>query len=345
MNYYEQREPMVRDQRLKIGDSFSGCGRELIDCAKTGCIFNKNRSFWQANACQMELSLMMAATVSKSVIILHGPIGCGATMTSRANAAKLGRAKRGISNETTVWISTNMQKIDVIEGGEKCLSKAIKYADREFRPEIIFVVSTCAPNIIGEDVEEVVDSLQEHITADLTAIHCPGFKSRVVASAYDSFYHALIKHIRFEPELYKDYFPTDGNNSNYEIGMSKYEYEKSHTVNLFNATSINADDESEIVRLLNALDLKVHIYSEYSSRDEFRFVSEAALNVSMCNVHDDYILKYLKEKYNIPYIIQGMPLGTRAIRCWLAAIGRFFGKEEQVNRLCDMEEASGSRRN
>ncbi|MBP1736868.1 MAG: Nitrogenase [Oscillospiraceae bacterium] len=286
----------------------------------------------------MSLSLMMAATISRSVIILHGPIGCGANLTGVSSAVAAGRAKRGPAKEPVIWLSSNMRQNDVIGGGESGLRETIRYADREFRPEIIFVISTCAPNIIGDDVEDVVESMHDEVTADLTAIHCPGFKSRVVASAYDSFYHSLIRHISFEPEPYRGFTPYDRSDRRYEPAQGKRRYEKSRTVNLFNATSINADDECEIVRLLGALDLKVRIFAEYSSRDELRSVSEAALNVSMCNVHDDYILKYLEETYRIPYLIEGMPLGTRATRAWLTAIARFFGREEQANLLCDQEE-------
>lgn len=251
-------------------------------------------------------------------------------MTGISSAVKAGRAKRGLAKEPVIWLSTNMTQTDVIGGGEKSLRETIRYADSAFRPEIIFAVTTCAPSIIGDDVEEVIESMQTEITADLTAIHCPGFKSRVVASAYDAFYHALIRHISFEP-LPDQNVSSDGN-------LTKEYYGKRQIINLFNATSINADDENEVVRLLSALDIEVRIFTEYSSKEEFRLISEGALNVSLCNVHDDYILRYLEETYHTPYLIQGMPLGTKAVRKWLCAVAGFFGKEAEASRLCDLEE-------
>lgn len=337
-NYYNNVEQPVRDERLVLGDSFHGTSCELLDCAREGCIFKQNRSYWEAGACQMSLSLMMAATVENSVIIMHSPIGCGAQLASLAKNVANGKAKRGINSSPMVWLSTNMQKEDIIFGGEKRLRETIRYADREFRPEIIFVISTCAPNIIGDQVEEIITSEAKNVSAELAAIHCAGFKSRVVASAYDAFYHSLIRHIRFEPEPYVDYNPDTMNDPYNGAAYVNYKYKKSRTVNLFNATSINPDDEREIVRLLNALDLNVQIYAEYSNRDKMRLISEAALNVSMCNVHDDYILKYLEEKYHIPYVIKGMPLGKAAIRDWLVTIAGYFGKEEEANKICDYEE-------
>ena len=339
MSYYQQEEQPVRNQRVSMSDSFKGCGSELLDCAKNGCIFKSSRGFWQANSCQMALSLMMAATVENAAIIMHAPLGCGAQLTQLLNSTTSGKTKRGLSTSPFVWLTTNMQKVDIINGGEKNLRETIRYTDKEFRPEIIFVVATCAPSIIGDDVESVIESEKENISAELTAIYCPGFKAKNVASAYDAFYHSLLRHIKFEPEPYVDYNPDTLNDPYDQSARLNYEYQKSNTVNLFNATSIGADDEAEITRLLNALNINVRIYAEYSNRDKFRMVSEAALNVSMCNVHDDYILKYLEEKYGIPYIIQGMPLGRKATREWLKKIAAFFGKEKEADKLCDYEEA------
>lgn len=338
MKNYDQNEPLVRDIRLSAADSFYGKGCDLLKCAEGGCLCNKNRSFWQANSCQLSLSLMMASTIENAAIIIHSPVGCGVNMSTLYSNVTGGRNKRGLGQNNLVWLSTNMQKVDIINGGEKKLRELIRYTDREYRPELIFVVAACAPSIIGDDVDDIVNSEKENIAADLAAIHCPGFKSRVVASAYDSFYHALIRHLKFEPEPYIDYNPDNFANPYNGDQTALYRYNKARTVNLFNATSMNPDDENEIVRLLQALDLNVQIYTEYSSRDKIRFISEASLNISMCDVHDDYILKYLEEKYGIPYVIQGMPLGKKAIREWLLKIAGFFGKEKDAEKICDYEE-------
>lgn len=339
MGYYEQNIPPVRDLRLRIGDAFpEGKGCDLLQCSREGCLLSKKRSFWQANACQMALTLMMAATIDNSVIIMHGPIGCGAQLHMLDSGVRKGNTSRGKQPKPLIWLSTNLRETDVIGGGEAKLRETIEYADREFRPEIIFVVATCAPNIIGDDIEEVVKAAGETTATRIVSLHCPGFKSRVVASAYDTFYHGILKHLPFEPIPYKDYVPFEPTDPNYELAVQKYQYKKNHTINLFNATSIGPEDEKELVRLLNSLGLQVQIFAEYSSVEEIRFISQAGLNVSMCNVHDDYILKYLEKTYGIPYVIQGMPIGLKATREWLLAIAKHFGLEEQATRLADQEE-------
>lgn len=338
MSYYDQKIPPVRDQRLQLADSFSGSACELLNCQKEGCLMKRSRSFWQAGACQMSLTLMMAATVQNSVIVMHSPGGCGAVLTQINIQSNRGRAQRGLPLSAVNWISTDLQEADVIGGGEQKLREAIKYADREFRPEIIFVVSTCAPNIIGDDVPEIIAQAKGEVAAKVVGLHCPGFKSRVVASAYDAFYHGLIRDIPFEQEAWKDYVPLDPSDPKYGMVMAKEKYKKSRTINLWNATSIGEQDEEEIKRLLNALGLEVQIFAEFSSVDEMRKVTQASLNVSMCNVHDDYILKFLEEKFGMPYYIAGMPIGFKGTREWIRGIAKHFGLEAEAEKIADYEE-------
>jgi nitrogenase molybdenum-iron protein alpha chain len=285
----------------------------------------------------MSLSLMMASTVERSAIVMHGPIGCGTQLHALSVQGGKGKSKRGKPPVPPVWLSTNLQESDVIGGGEAKLRSAIEYADREFRPEIIFVVSTCAPNIIGDDVEEIVRKVQESSAAHVVSLHCPGFKSRVVASAYDAFYHGLLRHLPLTPEPWRDFIPhTTGGQR--DIGQIGYELVKARTINLWNATSIGPGDEEELIRLLGALGLRVRVFAEYSNADELRQVSQAALNVSMCNVHDDYMLSFLKEKFGTPYVIAGMPIGFSDTRQWLKSIAAHFGQEDEAGRLADYEE-------
>src|SRR5690606_6380852 len=131
--------------------------------------------------------------------------------------------------------------------------------------------------------------------------------------------------LELSPKPWVDYRPLPQGSPESELAEENYRFEKSRTVNVWDATSIGPSDEEEVRRLLTALGLKVRFCAEYSSRDELRMVSEAALNVSMCNVHDDYMLKFLEEKFGTPYVIAGMPIGFRHTRQWLVSIAQRFG--------------------
>jgi nitrogenase molybdenum-iron protein alpha chain len=147
-----------------------------------------------------------------------------------------------------------------------------------------------------------------------------------------------LRGLDLEPKPWVDFKPLSAGGPDSELAEKKRLFQKSRTVNVWNATSIGPGDENEVERLLAALGLKVRFFAEYSSRSELRLVSEAGLNVSMCNVHDDYMLKFLEEKFNIPYVIAGMPIGFRHTRQWLVQVARHFGLEKEAEALADYEE-------
>lgn len=336
--YFEKSTPPTREERMEISDAYFGNSCDLVNCSRCGCLKGKDRSFWQSSsACQMSLAIIMSSTVENSVIIMHGPIGCGTALHTLVSTTNAGKAARNLPVKPVNWLTTNLSETEIVTGGARKLKETIEYADRTFRPENIFVISTCAPNIIGDDVEQIIKDEEKVVSAQLAAVHCPGFRSRVVSSAYDAFYHALFKHVKFEPIPYKDYVPVNPADPDSEFQAAGYAYRKAHNVNLLSLESAGAPDEQELTRLLNALDLTVNVVAEYSNADKIRFFSEAALNVSLCEMHDDYILKYLETTYGIPAYTK-MPLSIKATKEWLIGIGKHFGIEERARRLADYEE-------
>ena len=87
-----------------------------------------------------------------------------------------------------------------------------------------------------------------------------------------------------------------------------------------------------------ALGFKARVYAEYSNAEKFRNLTQAALNVSLCDVHDDYMLGYLKAKRGMPYVMGGMPMGLGGTRRWLGLIGQALGLAKEATNLADAEE-------
>jgi nitrogenase molybdenum-iron protein alpha chain len=153
-----------------------------------------------------------------------------------------------------------------------------------------------------------------------------------VASGYDSAYHAVIRNLVEPIREYDQVFPDEGREA-------LKQYQISRTVNIFNVGSNSAAYEQELSRLVAALGLIPRVLPLHASLDELARISEAALNVSVCATHDDYLLGHLKERYGIPYIIDTLPIGTRSVGRWLREIARVFGLEEEADRLIALEEA------
>ena len=337
MSYLHLKVPPTRDVRLKPCNAFGGklCG--LVDGQKQGCLSGNGRTFAQTTGCQLTLSMTMAASIPNTVVIYHGPVGCGASSLGLTGQAKLSQLARGnVDAVGRVWMSTNLDETDVILGGEAKLEAAILEAERRFRPHAIFIGNTCVPAIIGDDIDNVATRLQDRIRARIIPLHCEGFKTRFVATAYDIVYHGILRYmLNGDPErepVLRD-----------EAKEREYEVRRKRTVNLLNVGSMGYVDEVELVRILNAIGLEANVYPCFTSPEKFVKVKDAALSISICATHDDYFVEHLKEHYGIPYVLNTIPIGTDNVRLWLLDIADFFGLRQEALKVIAAEEAELNR--
>ncbi|HEY5509024.1 MAG TPA: nitrogenase component 1, partial [Paludibacter sp.] len=304
MNYLDKNAPPTRDERLGACCAFGGSVCELLDKSKSGCLGTNGRAFAQSTGCQMMLSLAIVATIPESVIVFHGPVGCGSCLLSSPGLAKQNQLARGNADTLgQLWFSTNLSEQEVVNGGEEKLEETIREVDRRFKPQAIFVAGTCVPAIIGDDIDGVVTNLKGEISAKILPLHCAGFKTKIIATAYDVVYHAILRYLMTDEEENKSLLPEN------DIEREEYEARRKRTINLLNVASMSRVDETELVRLLNALDLEVNIMPCFSPPDRFIKAKDAAVSVSICATHDDYFVEHLKELYGVPYILNTIPIG------------------------------------
>ncbi|MCX7745400.1 MAG: hypothetical protein N2645_00710 [Clostridia bacterium] len=184
MSLYEKQLP-VREERVQASNAFGGKTSDLLRQSRSGCLAKKSRSFGQTCNCQMGMSLTILATLPDTVIIFHGPVGCGSGTHGSEVYFRTGMTGRGMVPKPLIWASTNLDENDIIHGGEKKLEEAIKEADTLHRPAVIAVVVSCAPGIIGDDVDELVLRLQKVVSSKILLAHCEGFRTKIAATAYD----------------------------------------------------------------------------------------------------------------------------------------------------------------
>jgi len=337
MSYLHLKVPPTRDVRLKPCNAYGGSLCDLVDGQKTGCLSANGRAFAQATGCQLTLSMGMAASIPNTVVIYHGPVGCGAGSLALSGQSKESQLARGNDDAVgRVWMSTCLSEVDIVSGGEKKLEAAILEAERRFRPHAIFIGNTCVPAIIGDDIDNVATRLQDRVNARIIPLHCEGFKTRFVATAYDIVYHGILRYLLgSEPER-KPIVADD-------LEEIAYRKRAARTVNLLNVGSMGYVDEVELVRLLNAIGLEANVYPCFTSPEKFVKVKDAALSVSICATHDDYFVKHLQEHYGVPYVLNTIPIGTDNVRLWLLDVADFFGLREEALKVIAAEEEELSR--
>jgi nitrogenase molybdenum-iron protein alpha/beta subunit len=100
--------------------------------------------------CTLTGALSVTTEVRDGVTILHGPAGCAQHNASLIHATLLDRDTPHLLR----ILSSDLDEPGVIFGGEGALAACIREASRE-DPRVIFVLSTCVVQTIGDDVGAV----------------------------------------------------------------------------------------------------------------------------------------------------------------------------------------------
>jgi nitrogenase molybdenum-iron protein alpha chain len=329
-NFVNQAAPPVRETRIGVCSAYcGGCG-DLIGDVKAGCAQLQDRKFSQSGGCQLGLAIGIVSSLTNVVVIVHSPLGCCSGFVGQGGLRKTMRASKGKRDEEFVWLHTNLDELDVVKGGIDKLRDACLYADKEYHPDAIVIANGCVPGIIGDDIDSLVTELDGRLSAKIMPVHCEGFKSRYVASGYDSAYHGLLRSLVDPIQKYERAIPDEGRDA-FE------RYQISRTVNIFNVGSNSNGDEQELSRIVAELGLTPRVLPLNASLDDLARIGEAALNVSVCATHDDYLLGHLKERFGTPYIIDTLPIGIRSTNQWLRKIAEFFHLEAEAEKVIKLE--------
>lgn len=335
-DYLSAEAAPTREERIEATFAFGGSCSSLKHGMGKGCTKYNCRKFAQGGGCQLSLALGIIRSFQNVVVVIHGPLGCAANNLCVAGYSKTFRVLKHKPVTDNVWLHTNLDENDVISGGIDKLREAILYAENEYHPDAIIVGNSCVPGIIGDDIDSLIDELDARLSARVVPVHCEGFKSKFVATGYDSAYHGVLKKLVDPIERYSRANPDDVAEATADAAER---YINSKTVNLLNVGSTSYGDEVELSRLLKALGLNVRVLPLYASIDEISRFGEAALNVSICATHDDYLTGHLKERFGTEYVIDTLPIGIKNTNQWLRAIAKVFKLEAEVEKLIAIENA------
>lgn len=105
----------------------------------------------RTGGCTLTGALAVTTGIKDSVTIIHGPPGCAHHNFSLLHATILDNDCMAIPNV----MSSDLSEQDVIFGGEEALLKVIREVAAG-EPGIIFVLSTCITDTIGDDIPAVI---------------------------------------------------------------------------------------------------------------------------------------------------------------------------------------------
>lgn len=294
----------TRENRLGSITGYVGSVKDITTQSECGTLRGCGRCFSQSSSCLSGCALGQLGGIRDVAVIHHGPAGCSATATTQYQTTKQVAKKRGVVNNS-VYIGTDMNEKDTIFGSADTLHDIILEVNRRYQPKAIFVSSSCASGIIGEDIDAVVDEVQDEIDVPVVAVHCEGFKSRIWATGFDISDNAVLR------------------------GIVKPPKQKRNTINFKNFYESARD---EIIELFKNFDLEpVFLYAN-ATVEELEHMSEAVATTCICGVLGNYLGNALEEEYGVPYIRTINQSGIVGFETWLREIGRVAHKEEAVEK-------------
>ncbi len=301
----------TRESRLGSITAYVGDLNDLAGQSKCGTLKGCGRCFSQSSTCLSSCALAQLAGIRDVAIIHHGPSGCSTTGTQVYTVTKQVAAKRGVVNNS-VYIGTDMNEEDTIFGAGDTVRDIVLETYRRYKPKAIFLSSSCATGIIGEDIDSIVEEIKDEIDIPVIPVHCEGFKSRVWATGFDISDHAVL------------------------TGIVKPPKEKRRTINFKN---FYESARNEIIDIFKNFDIEPTFLYANATIEELSHLSEALATVCICGTLGNYLGNALEETYGVPYVRTINPLGIAGFEAWLREIGKVVDREEEVEKYIAAERA------
>jgi nitrogenase molybdenum-iron protein alpha chain len=216
--------------------------------------------------------------------------------------------ERGLPAATGRYFNTNITEQDTIFGATQKLEETIRGVFERVHPNAIFITTSCASGIIGDDVEGVADALAEELGIPVVSCFCEGFKSKIWTTGFDASYHSIVRKIVKPPQ------------------------KKSNKVNIINFWGSHIFD-----KLLNELGYEADYVVPFSTIKQLEHISEAAVTIQVCPTLGTYIGAALEQVYGVPEIKAPPAYGIDGTDNWMRELSRVLHREDQIEEIIERE--------
>jgi len=259
-------------------------------------------------ACALEGVASIVAGIADVSLVIHSPQGCAATVAAAYDRHEIDFTRRKVG-------CTRLFETDIVMGASAKLKDMIREADRVFNTGAMFVVGTCAADIIGEDIDGVCREMQPQVGARLIPIVAGGFRGNSY-EGMDLGFKALLPLIK--------------------KGGGKI----ATSVNII-APQANSNptwwaDLKWVIKTLNFLGIGIQaVLPHETSLQELEKAGQATANILLSHDAGYAFALQMQELFGIPLILSDLPLpvGLKNTARWLRALGSYFGVERSVEQV------------
>lgn len=258
--------------------------------------------------CALYGAAQVALGVRGCCVLSHSPQGCYQLV-----GAAFGWQDADYTE--TLTLCTKLCEDEIVHGGEEVLARTIREA-QELDVPVLFVVTACGPEIVGDDVVAVCQEMSAQVSFQIVPILCAGFRgdqNQGTDIALDAILRQLV--------------PKDGVKIPRSVVLIA-----PHA----NANPTWMGDLAWVKGMLAAMGATVvATLTHDTALSDFQKVSSAEGCIVLSHDAGQKAADYLAQHYGIEPWCQGLPLpiGFTNTRRWLTEIGRRLGAEAVAKRL------------
>jgi nitrogenase molybdenum-iron protein alpha chain len=289
--------------------TFHGSAKDLCHKSVERNYDCRDNSFNQCGDCSGQRAMLPISQIRDTAMVNHAPVGCSGDFSSFNAQFRRGLTYRGLAPRNIQALSTNLTEEDMVFGGAAKLAQTIREAKDRFQPKAIFVTTSCASGIIGDDIEEVVGAAEAELGIPIVPVYCEGFKSRIWTSGFDAAYHAIVRKLVKPPTR-----------------------TESKVVNIMGFTN-----SPSFTPFLGLIGLRPRYLVHQASLEDLAQMSEALASSHMCETLGTYLCRALEQEYEVPELKSPPPFGLDWSDRFLRELGRLAGLEKKVEEVIASE--------
>ena len=226
-----------------------------------------------AGGCAFDGAKIALQPITDAAHLVHGPIACEGNSWDSRHADSSGPMLY------RTGLTTDLSEMDVIQGGEKKLYRAIREIVERYDPPAVFVYTTCVPALIGDDIVKVCEVAAERLGRPIIPVNAPGFAgSKNLGNKLGS--SALLDHV---------------------IGSREPDYTTPTDINILGEYNV-AGDLWEVKPLFDRLGIRLLATITGDARyNDVAACHRARVNMVVCSQALISLARQMQERFGIPY--------------------------------------------
>jgi nitrogenase molybdenum-iron protein alpha/beta subunit len=212
-------------------------------------------------------------------------------------------------------LSTKLCEDEIVHGGEDTLARTILEA-QELEVPIMFVISACGPEIVGDDIVAVCEDMRSQVNFEIVPIESAGFRGNQ-NDGTDIALDAILKRLTT---------PIGEKTPNSVCLVAPHA----------NSNPSWGGDLAWVKNILSQMGVKVlATLTHDTALTEFQDVARAETSIVLSHDAGQKAADYLAREYGTEQLFADLPLpvGFTNTRRWLSELGRRFGAEKTAAKL------------